>query len=331
VTENTNNLGRLEAVDLRTVWTSEAGDFTPWLANEDNLALLGDTIGLELELEAQEKNVGPFRADILCRDTDSDGWVLIENQLERTNHTHLGQLITYAAGLDAVTIVWVADQFSDEHRAALDWLNEITGEQFRFFGLEIELWRIGDSMTAPKFNIVSKPNDWTKGSGPRVKTEDGSRLEYWKSFRELVVAKAPELQPRKPRDKAALRFSTGRRRIEYRAQAARVKGGHVSVGLAVRGKQAPALFAILKQDRATIETELGVPVEWIEQATINTYHLRTSKPAQPDNRAEWPQQHQWLLDNLRLFTRVLTHRIAALPRAEDLEAEADDGDEDEDD
>src|SRR5205823_7927290 len=125
-TMSTKDLGRLQKVDLREAWTSECSDFTPWLAQEANLQLLGETIGIELELESQEKGVGPFRADILCKDTATDNWVLIENQLERTDHTHLGQLITYAAGLNAVTIVWIADRFTEEHRAALDWLNEHT-------------------------------------------------------------------------------------------------------------------------------------------------------------------------------------------------------------
>ena len=155
-------LGRLIKVPLRDFWEGEASDFTPWLADEENISLLGETIVVELEVEAQERNVGPFRADILCKDTVTDSWVLIENQLERTNHTHLGQLLTYAAGLDAVTVVWIAERFTDEHRAALDWLNEITAEGFSFFGLEIELWRIGDSPMAPKFNVVSHPNDWTE-------------------------------------------------------------------------------------------------------------------------------------------------------------------------
>lgn len=149
-----NTLGRLEKVDLRNFWTTEAGDFTPWLAQEENIALLGEAVGVELEVEAQEKSVGPFRADILCKDTSTDQWVLIENQLERTDHTHLGQLLTYGAGLNAVTIVWIAAKFTEEHRAALDWLNEITDERFNFFGLEVELWRIGDSLAAPKFNII---------------------------------------------------------------------------------------------------------------------------------------------------------------------------------
>lgn len=159
-------MGRLERVDLREAWETEDGDFTPWLAQEENIALLGDAIGIDLEVEAQEKQVGPFRADILCLDTATTDkhWVLIENQLYRTDHTHLGQLITYAAGLDAVTIIWIAGQFTDEHRAALDWLNEITDEEIRFFGIEVELWRIGNSPPAPKFNIVSEPNDWTKSA-----------------------------------------------------------------------------------------------------------------------------------------------------------------------
>ena len=155
-------LGRLETVDLREIWTTESGGFTPWLAREENIALLGEAIGLELEVEGQEENVGPFRADILCKDTITDTWVLVENQLERTDHCHLGQLLTYAAGLQAVTIVWIARQFTEEHRATLDWLNEITDDRFNFFGLEIELWRIGESPVSPKFNVVSKPNDWTK-------------------------------------------------------------------------------------------------------------------------------------------------------------------------
>src|SRR5688572_26271017 len=128
-------LGRLEQVDLRHIWISESGEFTPWLALPENLEILSESVGFELELEAQERNVGPFRADILCKDVETGHWVLIENQLERTDHTHLGQLLTYASGLQAVTIVWIAAKFTEQHRATLDWLNEITDERFRFFGL----------------------------------------------------------------------------------------------------------------------------------------------------------------------------------------------------
>lgn len=179
-------LGRLSKVEIRDIWKSEPGDFTPWLASDENIALLGETIGLELEVEAQEKNVGPFRADILCKNTASQTWVLIENQLERKDHIHLGQLVTYAAGLQAATIVWVAARFTDEHRAALGRLNEITSDEFSFFGLEVELWKIGNSPAAPKFNIVSKPNDWSRAVSSAARTSDGSLsdskqliLDYW--------------------------------------------------------------------------------------------------------------------------------------------------------
>src|SRR3989338_3343609 len=137
-------LGKLEKVELREIWQNEGQSFTPWLAEEKNLEMLGEAIGIELELEAQEKDVGPFRADILCKNTEDDSLVLIENQIERTDHKHLGQLLTYAAGLQSVTIVWVASKFTEEHRKALDWLNEITDERFSFFGLEVELWKIGN-------------------------------------------------------------------------------------------------------------------------------------------------------------------------------------------
>ena len=151
---NKQILGRLVKVELREAWFSEASDFTPWLAETENLRLLGETIGMTWNAKLRRRK-WPFRADILCRDTTTNNWVLIENQLERTDHSHLGQLLTYAAGLTAVTIVWIAHRFTEEHRAALDWLNEKTEEGINFFGLEVELWRIGDSPAAPKSTLFA--------------------------------------------------------------------------------------------------------------------------------------------------------------------------------
>ena len=155
-------LERLKKIDLRKAWKSEDQEFTPWLAGEENLELLGDTIGIELELVGREKDMGPFRADILCKNVEDDSWVLIENQIEKTDHKHLGQLMTYAAGLQAATIIWIASRFTEEHRKYLDWLNEITDKRFKFFGLEIELFQIGNSTYAPRFNVISMPNNWGK-------------------------------------------------------------------------------------------------------------------------------------------------------------------------
>src|SRR4029077_1332791 len=173
----------------------------------ENLAILADTLGLELELEAQERPVGPFRADILCKDVATDRWVLIENQLERTDHSHLGQLLTYASGLEAVTIVWIAARFTEEHRSTLDWLNKITDESFRFFGLEVELWRIGTSAAAPKFNLVSKPNEWSHSVAQAARAIDEAELSetrvmqraYWAAFDKILAAsRGPVTGGKKP-------------------------------------------------------------------------------------------------------------------------------------
>ena len=198
-------LGKLERVDVRKVWLGEASDFTPWLALPDNITLLGEAIGLELEVQAQETSVGRFRADILCKDTTTGHFVLIENQLERTDHIHLGQLMTYAAGLDAVTVIWVSPRFTDEHRAALDWLNRMTTEGLNLFGLEIEVWRIGDSPMAPKFNVVSQPNDWAKTVKEQAESATGGlspfqqlHLEFWTQFKAYMEERKSPVRIGKP-------------------------------------------------------------------------------------------------------------------------------------
>jgi len=141
-----------------------------------NLDILGESLGIELELEAQEKDVGPFRADILCKNTaEKDSWVVIENQIERTDHKHLGQLLTYASGLRASTIVWISAEFCEEHRAALNWLNQMADKSARFFGLESNYGKLGFP-TAPRFNVVCQPNDWetTVRHAAEILTDDRS-------------------------------------------------------------------------------------------------------------------------------------------------------------
>ena len=145
--------------DLRRVWPNEAADFTPWLA--ENIGRLGEALGMDLEVDAQEASVGSYALDILAHDGNGRR-VVIENQLEDTDHRHLGQLLTYAAGFDANVIVWIARNFQDEHREALDLLNRRTGEDTEFFGIEVELWRIDDSRPAVNFKLVATPNDWRK-------------------------------------------------------------------------------------------------------------------------------------------------------------------------
>ncbi len=319
---NTDSLGRLEPVDVRKVWETEAGDFTPWLAKDDNLALLGDTIGLVLELEAQEKNVGPFRADILCRDTKDSSWVLIENQLERTDHTHLGQVMTYAAGLKVVTIVWIAYRFTEEHRAALDWLNEITDERFNFFGLEVELWRIGKSPIAPKFNVVCKPNEWTKAPPASTGELTPTKLlqhEYWKALRDLLIERNGIVKPQKPQRQHWTTFALGRSYFGMHA------GGNtqkhcIEVGINCYGPDAKPHYFLLEQDKEAIEQEIKESLDWEELPNKNQSRIALRKlQADPTNRDDWPVQHQWMIEKLEAFHKTFSPRVKQLG-AEEYEA-----------
>ncbi|MCA9966193.1 MAG: DUF4268 domain-containing protein [Anaerolineales bacterium] len=322
-------LSHLQKIDdLRRVWQTEDRHFTPWLAQEENLVRLGDTIGLDLELEETEKNVGPFRADIVAKDTLTDTWVLIENQLERTNHTHLGQLLTYAAGLNAVTIVWIADRFADEHRATLDWLNEITDESINFFGLEIELWQIADSPIAPKFNIVSKPNEWTKTitAVRRQSTKPTStqelQLEYWQAFVVRLENHKSTIKRRKPSPHFAMDFSIGRGGFRLTA-VINTREKRLGVRLFISSGDIEAFYHLLLQDRATIEAKIGSPLEWVnlpnrKQGEVNLYN-QSFDPAQ---RSQWPQQHAWLQQTLEAFHHTFSPRIKAL-NSDDYQPEED--------
>lgn len=158
-----DTLGRLEEItDLRTVLSNEATDFTPWLAADENISLLADAVDLEIAVEETESNVGDFHVDIFATDAITGRRIIIENQLEDTNHDHLGKLITYAAGKSAEIIIWIVKHAREEHRAAVEWLNNNTDEHIGFFLCEIKLYRIGDSAPAVKFDVIEKPNDWTK-------------------------------------------------------------------------------------------------------------------------------------------------------------------------
>jgi hypothetical protein len=323
-------LGQLKREEnLRQVWNSESGDFTPWLAQEENLAQLGEAIGLELELEAVEKGVGPFRADILCRDTANDSLVLIENQLEGTDHKHLGQIFTYGAGLNAVTIIWIATRFTDEHRAALDWLNEITNENINFFGLEIELWRIGDSPLAPKFNIVSKPNDWTKSIGSPGESDDLTetkqvQLAYWQAFRNLLLEKSTVIKPRRPRPQHWMNFAVGRSKFRLMTFA-NVRDRRIGVGLVISGPNAKPHFYLLQEQKETIEAEIGSALEWREMPNKRSSRVFLRwHDVDPANQGDWPEQHAWLLEKLERFYVAFEPRVKGLRASEyDLEEDTD--------
>ena len=330
------DLGKLVKVDLRKVWADEAVGFTPWLAQEENIKLLGDTIGIELEVEAQEKPVGPFSADILCKDTVSNHWVLIENQLEKTDHTHLGQLMTYAAGLDAVTIIWIAKKFTDEHRAAMDWLNEITDESINFFGLEVELWQIGESPIAPKFNIISKPNEWSKTvKTTAVKGELSEtkklQLEYWTIFRELMEESESFVRCQKPAPQHWTCFSIGRSYF-YLVARVNTRENEIGVYLCICGPEKQPHFNLLNENyRKQIESEIDMKLNWRELPDAKESQIAASSlKADPKNKNNWPEQHKWLKKTLETFHKVLSPIVRELDASEYQELNKQEDDESED-
>jgi len=314
------SLGRLQKVDLREIWRTEDQHFTPWLAREENLAVLAETLGMELELEAEEKRVGPFRADILCRNTDDGSWVLVENQLERTDHTHLGQLLTYAAGLQAVTIVWIAARFSEEHRAAVDWLNEITGDDFSFFALEVELWRIGESPAAPKFNIVSQPNDWSRSVSDAARSikndalteTKAAQLRFWTQFAEYLQANGSSLRSQKPFPQHWTHFGVGR--SGFLASAIlNTSSDILGAEIYINHDDAKIYFAGLESQREEIEEELGFTLDWRElPGRKGCRILVETEISDPLNEAQWPQYFDWLQTKLEAIQKVFRPRIRQL-------------------
>lgn len=320
-------LGRLERVDLKQAWESEAGHFTPWLAQTENIQLLCEAIHLDLEVQSTEKPVGPFRADILCKETTTGHYVLIENQLERTDHTHLGQLMTYAAGLDAVTIVWVAKRFTDEHRAALDWLNRSTGENLNFFGLEVELWRIGASPFAPKFNVVSQPNDWLVTAKELAEKPAGElggaalkNLEFWTQFKEYCETVGTTRWVKKPSTDHWKYHGVGRTGFGISTSNG-MTGDWSTVSLVLSGNDCKPHYYLLEQQKGAIEATLG-PLEWEELPGKKESRLTIRRSGLTADKSHWPELNAWFVQKATQWAKYFEPVIKGLNAAEWVDPDA---------
>lgn len=298
------SLGKLQKVELRSVWKNEASHFTPWLASEENISLIGELLNIDLEVVGQEERVGPFRADILCRDTENDHFVLIENQFEFTDHKHLGQLLTYAAGLDAVSILWVAEHFTEEHRAAMDWLNRVTTEGINFFAIEIELLKIGDSEPAPRFNLVSKPNDWSKYMRSAARSavtyeNKQQQLEFWTGFKNALSLKNPGFEIREPSSNYFYLITFGRNDARIRVFI-KQKEKAVGVCFVLRGDQAKTLFAELKSlYEAEALNALGNTVEWdYDENRTKQNIIKWISDIDINQKELWPKQYEIIITSV---------------------------------
>lgn len=258
-----DKFGKLEEIeDLRKFWKHEAREFTPWL--RDNIELLADVIDMDITVEETESSVGDFNVDILACEDGGERKIIIENQLEDTNHDHLGKLITYASGKEASVVIWVVRHARDEHKAAIAWLNKHTDEQVGFFLCEIKVYRIGDSEPAVKFEVIEQPNDWSKAvRNDSVTDTQWKRHKFWEAFQKHASCNSlflKEFKFRKPSMSSWMGFSVGSSLCHINVLRIQ-KRNELTVELCVNRKE---LFYRLHQDKDDIENKAGLDFDWHE-------------------------------------------------------------------
>ena len=303
-------LGKLEKVDVRSIWKKEATDFTKWLAKEENLSKLGDEIGITMQLVQTEASVGPFSADILAKEDKTDKPIIIENQLGQTDHDHFGKLFTYGSGFDAGILIWVCTEIRDEHRQAIDWLNEKTTTTLQLFLIKMEAWKIGNSLPAPKFQIICSPNDWAKnvkesGSGNKLSEINILQQDFWNDFNSFVQKNKSSLKTRKaqpqhwydvsieniPTSQAYLSFTVSFSKNFIRCEF-----------YIPNNKQ---LYLALFQHKAEIENELGFSLVWEESPMAKASGAYVKKEnLNLKNKETWPSAEKWFLEMAAKFATV---------------------------
>lgn len=306
---------KIEHVNLRKIWPNEASDFTPWLA--ENINALGEALGIELELEGCEQCVGDFSLDMLAKDLGSGRNVIIENQLTPTDHDHLGKLLTYAAGYDAAIIIWISEGIREEHRQALDWLNQITGEETSFFGVAVEVLKIGDSKPAFNFKPVVFPNEWQKTKRRSASTVS-IRAEAYRAFFQKLIddlrGNHRFTNARVGQPQSWYSFSSGIQGVYYDASFA--LGSRVRVDLYI-DRDDKALFDSLRTNKQAIEEAFGQELEWerIDErraSRIAVYRLGSIDA--PDEQLK--DIHSWVVSNLLKFKEVFPRWIEKSSQSE---------------
>ena len=302
-------MGKLVRADIRKVRKNEAADSTPWLASPEGIEMLGAAIELELELRETEKPIGRFSADLVCGVPESDKVVLVENQFGTTDHDHLGKMLTYAAALDeVVSVVWIAERFHDEHRAALDWLNQITPQTVSFVGMEIEVWTIAGSPPAPKFNIVCQPNDWSRPEPSGLSELQQLRLAFWTSFKQYLEDVGSPVKAHKPGTENWSNFSSG---IPNMVLVASVKPKYLDAVLYSHGGQ-KALFAELEKRAPDIASSVDGPLELSNDPNKKHSCVGVKRDADIADRDRWPEYMAWLSKRLAELKATLTPLIAEI-------------------
>lgn len=309
-------LGKLKKIPLREAWKHEALNFTNWLAQPENLQLLSDEVGIDISLIQTEASVGKFSVDILAEEENSNRKVVIENQLELTDHDHLGKIITYASGFDAETIIWIVKDVRDEHKQAIDWLNENTNEKVRFFAINIELWKIGDSNLAPKFNIISKPNNWSKALKKAASTSAQGKvtdlkmlqLDFWTALNEYFSGNETSVNIRTPRPQHWYDLSLGCGQKAYLSLVVHKRDGYCSVEVYIPSSK--ELYSYLESNKQEIESESGMQYEWMELPDRQASRIIIKRFKFDLHDADsWSDYHQWMLETIEKIKPIFVRRI----------------------
>jgi hypothetical protein len=309
-------LGKLTKIDLHEEWKHEAHDFTKWLAEEQNLSLLADEIGFDLKLVQVEAEVGDFSADILAEEPNTGRKIIIENQLETTDHRHLGQIITYASGYDASVVVWVVKDVREEHRQAINWLNEHTDLTIGFFLVTIELWQIEGPLHAPKFNIICKPNPWAntvKGATAWNQELTDTRLkqlEFWTAFRDYAQQQHTKLRFQKPQPSNWIVLGLGYGGEAYLSLTLSSREGGLGVELYIPDNK--ALFEQLLARRADIEQDLGETANFMALPGKKASRIKTTMPGEFTDKDYWDSYFKWLLSEADKFASVFPKHLQAV-------------------
>jgi len=311
----TVKLGQLKNLKLKSVWNHEEYDFTPWLAEEEHLAELYVALGMDLQLERIEVPVGPYFADMLAKDASGE-YVVIENQFGKTNHDHLGKLLTYGATLGATSVVWIAEKFTEEHQKTLEWLNERTIDSLSLYAVQLEVLQIDDSPPAIRFNIVSQPNQVVraataaKSSGALTDTQQ-MQLEFWTMFRARLLEQKIIASAQTPRPQYWFDVALGRSNI-FISNMVDTSAGRIGVRVYIGNRIADTALPQLERDKSAIENEIGEALSWNPTPDKRDKIIGLFRKVDLTNRDAWPEYCDWLVDRVGKFRRAFVPRVKAL-------------------
>ena len=305
-----SELGKLVQVDLRKVWEHEARDFSAWLVKPENLALLSEQLGIEIEPIDTEASIGRFRIDILAKEAMTGANIIIENQLESTNHDHLGKVITYAAGIDAKYLIWIVKDVLPEHLQAIEWLNEHLDESIRCFLIRIEVWQIGDSKPAPRFEIISVKNDWVASIKKATRSNGLSPLQvrqfdFWTDFNQYLLFKDPNLKHHKAAAQHWMTFSMGNYLAHIAVTINTIKN---RLGTELYISDNKTFYSYLRDNEDELISAFGDQIDWFEANIASGFrYFNTVDDVFSESRKV--EYFDWFYETILKFKSVLTPYI----------------------